>query len=58
MLQGHAMPQEEGLKAELELDIEEKLERKKWELEQMQKERWDREKEEARKKFQDRVIRK
>lgn len=42
----------------MELDIEEKLERKKGELEQMQRERWEREKEEARRNFQSKVLQK
>ena len=40
MLQGNVVPQEEGLKQELELDIEEKLERKREELKEMQRMRW------------------
>lgn len=55
MLQGDVAPMEEGLKPELELDIEEKLEKKRAELAKMQQERIEREKEEARRLFQERV---
>jgi hypothetical protein len=46
---------EEGLRAELEIDIAEKLERKEEELKRMQEVRWQWEKQEAMRQFQEKV---
>lgn len=51
LLEGGVAPMEEGLRPELEIDIEEKLERKRQELLILQQERLEREKEEAKRQF-------
>ena len=48
-------PQEIGMRAELELDIKEKLERKRKELQKLQDERKERERQEAIRDFQSKV---
>ena len=51
-------PQEIGMRAELELDIKEKLERKRRELQKLQDERKERERQEAIRDFQSKVEKK